>query len=44
VTFGIASDNQLRNATMTGTFFSGKTSTYTLRLTGYGTAVEITRP
>ncbi len=44
VTFGISSDNQLRTATMTGAFFAGATSTYTLRLTGYGTAVEITRP
>ena len=44
VTYGIAEDDKLQLATMTGPFFAGTTSTYTLRLKNYGTAVEITRP
>ncbi len=44
VTFGITAGNQLRSAVMTGPFFGTSTATYTLRLTSYGTAVEITRP
>lgn len=44
VTYGIAEGDRLQLATMTGPFFAGTTSTYTLRLKSYGTAVEITRP
>ena len=44
VTYGIAEGDKLQLATMTGPFFAGTTSTYTLRLKNYGTAVEITRP
>jgi lipoprotein LprG len=44
VTYGIAEGDKLQLATMTGPFFAGTTSTYTLRLKSYGTAVEITRP
>jgi lipoprotein LprG len=44
VTFGITAKDQLRTAVMTGAFFDTTTATYTLRLTSYGTAVEITRP
>lgn len=44
VTYGIADGDKLQLAEMTGPFFAGTTSTYTLRLKNYGTAVEITRP
>lgn len=44
VTYGIAEGDKLQLATMTGPFFAGTTSTYTLRLKNYGTAVEIARP
>lgn len=44
VTYGIADGDKLQLATMTGPFFAGTTSTYTLRLRNYGTPVEITRP
>ena len=44
VTYGIAEGDRLQLATLTGPFFAGTTSTYTLRLKSYGTAVEITRP
>jgi len=44
VTFAVTSDDQLRLATMTGPFFAGATSTYTLRLTGYGTSADIAKP
>ncbi len=44
VTFGITAKNELRTATMTGPFFAGATSTFTLRLTGYGTPADITKP
>lgn len=44
ITFGLTRDDQLRQASMTGPFFSGATSTYTLRLTGYGTPADITKP
>ena len=44
VTYGIGEGDRLQLATMTGPFFAGTTSTYTLRLKNYGTAVEITRP
>ncbi|KRE40448.1 LppX_LprAFG lipoprotein [Knoellia sp. Soil729] len=44
VTYGIADGNKLQLATVTGPFFAGATSTYTLRLKDYGTAVAITRP
>lgn len=44
VTYGIADGDKLQLAEMTGPFFAGATSTYTLRLKNYGTPVEITRP
>lgn len=44
VTYGIAEGDKLQLAEMTGPFFAGTTSTFTLRLKNYGTAVEITRP
>lgn len=44
VTYGITEDDRLQLAEMTGPFFAGTTSTFTLRLKDYGTAVEITRP
>jgi lipoprotein LprG len=44
VTYGIAEGDKLQLAEVTGPFFAGTTSTYTLRLKNYGTAVEITRP
>ena len=44
VTYGIAEGDRLQLAEMTGPFFAGTTSVFTLRLKNYGTAVEITRP
>ncbi|WP_353951458.1 LppX_LprAFG lipoprotein [Knoellia sp. S7-12] len=44
VTYGIAEGDKLQLAEVTGPFFAGSTSTYTLRLKNYGAAVEITRP
>lgn len=44
VTYGIAEGDRLQLAEVTGPFFAGATSTFTLRLKSYGTAVEITRP
>lgn len=44
VTYGIAEGDKLQLAEMTGPFFAGTTSTFTLRLKSYGTPVEITRP
>jgi lipoprotein LprG len=44
VTYGIAQGDRLQLAEMTGPFFAGATSTFTLRLKNYGTPVEITRP
>ncbi|KGN37959.1 LppX_LprAFG lipoprotein [Knoellia subterranea] len=44
VTYGIAEGNKLQLATLTGPFFAGTTSTYTLRLKDYGKTVDITRP
>ncbi|MDT0212908.1 LppX_LprAFG lipoprotein [Rothia sp. ARF10] len=44
VTYGITEDDRLQLAEMTGPFFAGTTSTFTLRLKDYGTAVEIARP
>ncbi|WP_404385585.1 LppX_LprAFG lipoprotein [Knoellia locipacati] len=44
VTYGIAEGDRLQLAELTGPFFAGATSTFTLRLKNYGTAVEITRP
>lgn len=43
-TYGIAEGDRLQLAEVTGPFFEGTTSTFTLRLKSYGTAVEITRP
>lgn len=45
VTYGIVQDdNQLRTVKLTGPFFPGATSTYTLRLDHYGDPVEINKP
>lgn len=44
VTYGIAEGGKLQLAELKGPFFAGTTSTYTLRLKNYGTAVEIARP
>lgn len=44
VTYGIGKGDKLQLAELTGPFFSGTTSTFTLRLRDYGTAVEIARP
>lgn len=44
MTFGITDAGELRQATMTGPFFAGATSTYTLTLSNYGKAVTITAP
>lgn len=45
VTYGLdEKTGQLRKATMTGPFFAGATSTYTLLLTGYGNPATITKP
>lgn len=44
VTYGIAEGDRLQLAEVTGPFFAGTTSTFTLRLKSYGTAVAITRP
>ena len=44
VTYGIAEGDKLQLADLTGPFFAGTTSTFTLRLKNYGTAVAITRP
>ena len=40
----VAEGDRLQLAELTGPFFAGTTSTFTLRLKNYGTAVEITRP
>lgn len=45
VTYGITDPGgQLRTVTMTGPFYQGATSTYTLTLDQYGTPVEISKP
>jgi lipoprotein LprG len=45
VTYGLDEQTgQLRKATMTGPFFAGTTSTYTLLLTDYGTSTSIMKP
>ena len=45
VTYGITdSGGQLRTVTMTGPFYKGATSTYTLTLDQYGAPVEIIKP
>lgn len=43
-TYGIAEGDRLQLVDLTGPFFAGTTSTFTLRLKDYGTPVEITRP
>jgi lipoprotein LprG len=44
-TYGVTDDNQLRQASLTGVFYSGKpASTYSLLLTDYGTSKDITAP
>lgn len=44
-TFGIDPESgELRQVVLTGQFFDTGTTTYTLELTDYGTAVEITQP
>ena len=45
VTYGITDPgNELRTVTMTGPFYAGSTSTYTLTLDKYGAPVEISKP
>jgi lipoprotein LprG len=45
VTYGITDPGgQLRTVTMTGPFYKGATSTYTLTLDKYGAPVEISKP
>lgn len=44
VSYGLAENGELRLATLRGPFFTGMTSTYTLRLKDYGKPVVITRP
>jgi lipoprotein LprG len=44
VTYGLTSNDQLRTATITGPFFPGATSTYTLVISDYGSPVAIDRP
>lgn len=44
VQWGVTNAGELRTATLTGPFFPGATSTYTLVLTGYGDAVSISAP
>lgn len=44
VTYGLTSDNELRKATMTGEFYEGTESVYTLLLTDYGKVVPIEAP
>lgn len=44
-TYGIADNGELRQATLSGVFYSGKPSmTYTLVLTDYGTSTDIAAP
>lgn len=44
VTYGLTEDNELRTAVVTGEFWAGSTSTYTMLLTDYGQVVPIERP
>jgi lipoprotein LprG len=44
VVYGLTENDQLRTATLTGPFFDGATSTYTLVISDYGSPVEIDRP
>jgi lipoprotein LprG len=45
VTYGIVPDSkQIRTVALSGPFYPGATSTYTLRLDAYGQPVEITKP
>ena len=44
VTYQIGSDGKLVGATVTGPFYTGTTSTYTITLDQYGTAPTITAP
>jgi lipoprotein LprG len=44
-TYGITSDGELRQVTLTGTFYPGEPeNTYTLVLTDYGTSKDVTAP
>ena len=44
-TYAVTSDGELRQVTLTGTFYSGHPeNTYTLVLTDYGTSKDITAP
>lgn len=43
-TYRISSDGQLREATLTGGFYGGHDTTYTLSLTDYGTTKDISAP
>lgn len=44
VTYSLTASNELRKAVLTGPFFAGTTSTYTLLLTDYGKSIDITAP
>lgn len=44
VAYGIADSGELRTATLTGQFYTGKTSTYRLVVKDYGKTIAITRP
>ena len=44
VSYGLTDADQLRTATLTGPFFPGVQATYVVKLTDYGTPVEITSP
>lgn len=43
-TYGVTTDGQLRQAVVTGPFYEGTTSTYTLQMTDHGRAATITAP
>ena len=44
-TYGIASDGELRQVELTGTFYSGEpANTYTMVLSDYGTRKDVTAP
>ncbi len=44
VTYGLTDKGEFRRSVMTGPFYVGSTSTYTLKLTDYGKAVTISAP
>ena len=44
VAYGLTADDELRRAVLTGEFYAGTESTYTLLLTDYGTPITIESP